>query len=36
MIAIILFMAAIAVIAAWWLSQQRLAAKPWLETGSHR
>jgi cytochrome c oxidase subunit 3 len=31
--AIILFMAGIAVIAAWWLSQQRLAAKPWLEEG---
>jgi cytochrome c oxidase subunit III len=29
--AIILFMAAIAVIAGWWLSQQRLTAKPWLE-----
>lgn len=34
MTAIILFMAAIAVIAAWWLSQQRLAAKPWLEEGA--
>jgi len=31
--AIILFMAGIAVIAGWWLSQQRLAAKPWLEEG---
>jgi cytochrome c oxidase subunit 3 len=31
--AIILFMAVIAVIAGWWLSQQRLAAKPWLEEG---
>jgi cytochrome c oxidase subunit III len=31
--AIILFMAAIAAIAGWWLSQQRLAAKPWLEEG---
>ena len=30
---IILFMAAIAAIAGWWLSQQRLAAKPWLEEG---
>jgi cytochrome c oxidase subunit 3 len=30
---IILFMAGIAVIAGWWLSQQRLAAKPWLEEG---
>ena len=33
MSAIVLFMAVIAVIAAWWLSQQRLAAKPWLEEG---
>jgi cytochrome c oxidase subunit 3 len=33
MSAIILFMAGIAAIAAWWLSQQRLAAKPWLEEG---
>lgn len=31
MSAIILFMATIAAIAGWWLSQQRLAAKPWLE-----
>jgi cytochrome c oxidase subunit III len=31
--AIILFMAGIAAIAGWWLSQQRLAAKPWLEQG---
>jgi cytochrome c oxidase subunit 3 len=31
--AIILFMAVIAVIAGWWLSQQRLNAKPWLEEG---
>jgi cytochrome c oxidase subunit 3 len=31
--AIILFMAGIAAIAGWWLSQQRLAAKPWLEEG---
>ena len=31
MSAIILFMAVIAVIAGWWLSQQRLMAKPWLE-----
>ena len=30
---IILFMAGIAAIAGWWLSQQRLAAKPWLEEG---
>jgi cytochrome c oxidase subunit III len=34
MTAIVLFMAVIAVIAAWWLSQQRLAAKPWLEEGA--
>src|SRR5262245_7056119 len=31
--AIILFMAGLAAIAGWWLSQQRLAAKPWLEEG---
>jgi cytochrome c oxidase subunit 3 len=31
--AIILFMAGIATIAGWWLSQQGLAAKPWLEEG---
>jgi cytochrome c oxidase subunit 3 len=31
--AIILFMAVIAAIAGWWLSQQRLASKPWLEEG---
>jgi cytochrome c oxidase subunit 3 len=29
--AIVLFMAVIAVIVGWWLSQQRLTAKPWLE-----
>src|ERR1700694_2415000 len=33
MSAIILFMAGIAAIAGWWLSQQRLIAKPWLEEG---
>ncbi len=33
MSAVILFMATIAAIAGWWLSQQRLAAKPWLEEG---
>lgn len=33
MSAIILFMAAIAAIVGWWLSQQRLTAKPWLEEG---
>jgi cytochrome c oxidase subunit 3 len=31
--AIILFMAGILAIAGWWLSQQRLGAKPWLEEG---
>ncbi len=34
MSAIVLFMAVIAVIVGWWLSQQRLTAKPWLEEGS--
>jgi cytochrome c oxidase subunit 3 len=33
MSAIILFMVGMAAIAGWWLSQQRLAAKPWLEEG---
>lgn len=33
MSAIILFMAGLAAIAGWWLSQQRLTAKPWLEQG---
>ena len=33
MSAIILFMGGIAAIAGWWLSQQRLTAKPWLEEG---
>src|ERR1700686_1881822 len=33
MSAIILFMAGVAAIAGWWLSQQRLGAKPWLEEG---
>jgi len=31
--AIVLFLAVVAVIAGWWLSQQRLMAKPWLEEG---
>jgi cytochrome c oxidase subunit 3 len=31
--AIVLFMVGIAAIAGWWLSQQRLTAKPWLEEG---
>jgi cytochrome c oxidase subunit III len=34
MSAIVLFMAGIAAIAIWWLSQQRLTAKPWLEEGA--
>jgi cytochrome c oxidase subunit III len=33
MSAVILFMAGVALIAGWWLSQQRLASKPWLEEG---
>ena len=33
MSAIILFMAGLAAIAGWWLSRQRLTAKPWLEQG---
>ena len=33
MSAIVLFLAVIAIIAGWWLSQQRLMAKPWLEEG---
>jgi Heme/copper-type cytochrome/quinol oxidase, subunit 3 len=28
-----LFLAVIAAIVAWWLAQQRLTAKPWLEAG---
>jgi cytochrome c oxidase subunit 3 len=31
---IILFLVVIAVIAGWWLSRQRLMAKPWLEEGT--
>lgn len=31
---VLAFLAVIAAIAAWWLSQQRLMAKPWLEQGS--
>ncbi len=34
MSAIVLFMAVIAIIVGWWLSQQLLMAKPWLEAGS--
>jgi cytochrome c oxidase subunit III len=30
---VILFLAVLAGVAAWWLSQQRLMAKPWLEEG---
>src|SRR3954465_79436 len=33
MSATLLFMAGIAAIAGWWLSQQGLMAKPWLEEG---
>lgn len=33
MSAIVLFLGVIAAIIAWWLSQQRLTAKPWLEEG---
>ena len=33
MSAIVLFLAVVAIIAGWWLSQQRLMAKPWLEEG---
>jgi cytochrome c oxidase subunit 3 len=32
--ATILFIAILAAIAAWWLSRQRLTAKPWLEAGA--
>jgi cytochrome c oxidase subunit III len=31
---IVLFLAVVAVIAGWWLSQQRLMTKPWLDVGS--
>jgi len=34
MIAIAAFLAMAAGVAAWWLSQQRLTAKPWLEEGA--
>ncbi|MDJ1157101.1 cytochrome c oxidase subunit 3 [Chelatococcus sp. SYSU_G07232] len=33
MSATVLFLAVIAIVVAWWLSQQRLTAKPWLEEG---
>jgi cytochrome c oxidase subunit 3 len=32
--ATILFFAGLAVVAVWWLSKQRLTAKPWLEQGA--
>ena len=32
--ATILFVAGLGVVAAWWLSRQRLTAKPWLEEGA--
>lgn len=31
----LLFLAVIATIAGWWLSQQRMLSKPWLEVGQH-
>ena len=31
---IVLFLAAVAALIAWWLSHQRLTAKPWLEEGT--
>ena len=30
---IVVFIAAVSAVAAWWLSHQRLASKPWLEVG---
>jgi cytochrome c oxidase subunit 3 len=33
MIAILIFMAGLAVVIGWWVSQQRLMSKPWLEAG---
>ena len=33
MTAVILYLAAIGAVVAWWLSRQRLMAKPWLEVG---
>lgn len=33
MMAIVLFIVGMALIAGWWLSHQRLSAKPWLEEG---
>ena len=34
MSAVILFLAVVAGVAGWWLSQQQLMAKPWLDVGS--
>lgn len=34
MTVIVLFLAVVGVITAWWLSQQQLMAKPWLDVGS--
>jgi len=31
---IVVFLAVIGAVAGWWLSQQRLMAKPWLDVGS--
>lgn len=33
MSAILIFLAGIAVVITWWMAQQRLMSKPWLETG---
>ena len=33
MTVVVIFLAAVATIAAWWLSRQRLASMPWLEVG---
>ncbi len=33
-VTILFFLVPIAIIVAWWLSQQRLTAKPWLEVGA--
>ena len=33
-VAILFFLVPIGAIVAWWLSQQRLMAKPWLEVGA--
>lgn len=35
MSSILLFLVAVGTIGAWWLSKQRLMAKPWLEEGIH-